>query len=36
MFADHAFAFYIGGIFISENYYNDITGKVIVNWIVEL
>jgi hypothetical protein len=28
MFADHAFAFYIGGIFISENYYNDITGKV--------
>jgi ATP-binding cassette subfamily B (MDR/TAP) protein 1 len=28
MFADHAFAFYLGGIFISNHYHNDITGQV--------
>jgi predicted Kef-type K+ transport protein len=28
MFADHAFGFWIGGIFISEHYENDITGEV--------
>jgi len=28
MFADHAFAFYLGGVFISDHYENDITGNI--------